>query len=233
MLTSEDKKEVAQIVAEALKESMSGIRDAISEGIKAPEEKVTKEQIMSIQDVAVRREMIRRHPEAFNPENWSEEDRIKHEMMHPDKSDPVFESMFEEQSARIGEIVTPEAKRKAILAIRDKDGGARMRQRLIEAFPEAFKSCVPSNPWERKKPVKKREDKAITDARKHLADITDPDELKDAIMSIKDRTARLKMIEENPVVFMRRDDEAPETTEGNGTLFVQTSEQIGGPSNEE
>ena len=115
MLTSEDKKEVAQIVAEALKESMSGIRDAISEGMKAPEEKVTTEQIMSIQDVAVRREMIRMHPEEFNPENWSEEDQTKHEMMNPDKSEPVLESMFEEQSTRFGEILQPEATRNTII----------------------------------------------------------------------------------------------------------------------
>lgn len=233
MLTNEDKREVAQIVAEAVKEAIGGVRDAISEGMKAPGEKVTKEQIMAIKDPGVRREMMRRHPEAFNPENWSEEKQIAYELSQKDKVDPVFESMFEEQSARIGEIATPEAKRKAILAIGVKEGGPQMRQRLIEAFPDAFESCVPSNPWERKKPVKRRKDKAITDARKRIEGITDPDELKDAIMSIKDRTARLKMIEENPVAFMKHDDEAPETIEGNGTLFVLTSEQIGEPSNEE
>lgn len=226
MLTNEDKKEVAEIVSEAVKTAMSGITDAIKEGMKAPDEKVTKEQIMAIQDPVVRREMIRRHPEAFNPENWSEVDQIKYELKNPDKTDPVFESMFEEQSARIGEIVTPEAKRKAILAIGAKEGGAKMRQRLIGAFPEAFKSCVPSNPWDRKKPTKKPENKAITEARKHLAGITDPDELKDAIMSIKDRAARLKMIKENPVAFMRRDDEAPETVEGEGILYVQIPEGV-------
>lgn len=231
MLTNEDKREVAQIVAEAVKEAIGSVRDAISEGMKAPGEKVAKEQIMAIKDPVVRREMIRRHPEAFNPENWSEEDQIKHEMMNHDKTDPVFESMFEKQSARIGEIVTPEAKKKAILAIRDKDGGAQMRRRLIEAFPDAFESCVSSNPWERKKLVKRRKDKAITDARKCIEGITDPDELKDAIMSIKDRGARLKMIEENPAAFLRHEEEAPETIEGNGILYERIAE--GGIGNEE
>ena len=231
MLTNEDKREIAQIVAEAAKEEIGSVRDAISEGMKAPGEKVTKEQIMAIKDPGVRREMMRRHPEAFNPENWSEEKQIAYEFSQKDKSDPVFESMFEEQAARIGEIVTPEAKKKAILAIRDKDGGARMRRRLIEAFPDTFESCVPSNPRERKKLVKRRKDKAITDARKCIEGITDPDELKDAIMSIKDRGARLKMIEENPAAFLRHEEEAPETIEGNGILYERIAE--GGIGNEE
>lgn len=50
MLTNEDKREVAQIVAEAVKEAIGSVRDAISEGMKAPGEKVTKEQIMAIKD---------------------------------------------------------------------------------------------------------------------------------------------------------------------------------------
>lgn len=230
MLTNEDKKEVADIVAEAVKAAMNGVTDAIKEGMSAKaEEKVTKERIMSIRDNAVRQEMIRRHPEAFSLENMSEEEQIRHEFLHPDRTDPVFEERLEQQIERISQL-PEEERRGAILAIKDKDGGAKMRQRLIEKFPELFAGCALVNPWARKKPVKKKENKKFAEAREAIAAISDPYERKAAITKIKDRSVRIKMIEENADVFSLPSEE-PEDVAGNGTVYTHVSiDQIGGGS---
>ena len=210
MLTHGDREEIKALVAEAVKGAAEGIKAAVAEGfasieVNQTEPKVTRERIMDIKDSAVRVEMIRRHPEAFDPSNLPEEERIALELAEKRRNltDPeaghreVVEKIVAEEVERISQIEDPEERRDAI----GKIGGAYaqpVRRALIERFAEDFKAKPKKN---------KNRSRLLADARKKVQAAEGFKERRKAILSIEDREIRREMVAENPELFVDTEEE--------------------------